>query len=118
MLENFNRRLGGHQLVLEYIQRLLGSTRTKSLSILDLATGIADIPRAIAGWARQRRLPVTITAVDSNPQVLQIANEFCRDCGKSGWNNTTCALCPTRQAVSTSYCVRKLFITLIRRMRL
>jgi 2-polyprenyl-3-methyl-5-hydroxy-6-metoxy-1,4-benzoquinol methylase len=79
MLENFNRHLGGHQLVLEYVQRLLGSSRTESLNILDLATGIADIPRAIVAWARQRRLLITITAVDGNPQVLQIADEFCRD---------------------------------------
>jgi ubiquinone/menaquinone biosynthesis C-methylase UbiE len=79
MLEDLNRRLWGHQLVLEYVQRLLGSTRTKSLSILDLGTGAADIPRAIAAWARQRQLGVTITAVDGNPQVLEFAKEICRD---------------------------------------
>ena len=50
------------------------------MSILDLATGAADIPRAIVAWARQRRLPVRITAVDGNPEVLQIAQELCR-----GW---------------------------------
>jgi SAM-dependent methyltransferase len=79
MLEDLNRRLHGHHLMLGYVQQLLGSTRMKSLSILDLGTGAADIPRAITAWARQRQLPVTITAVDRNPEVFQIAQEFCRD---------------------------------------
>jgi 2-polyprenyl-3-methyl-5-hydroxy-6-metoxy-1,4-benzoquinol methylase len=79
-LESCNRRLGGHDLVLHYVKRLVGSTRTKSLSILDMGTGVADIPRAIAAWARQRQLPVAIMAVDGNSEVLQIAYESCH-----GW---------------------------------
>lgn len=78
-LESFNRRLGGHQLVLQYVKRFVGSTGA-SLSILDLGTGAADIPRAIVSWARQRQLPAIITAVDGNPEILQIAQELCR-----GW---------------------------------
>jgi len=78
-LEKFNQRLGGHQLVLHYIKRFIGSSETASLSILDLGTGAADIPRAIAAWARQRKLSIVITAVDGNPIVLQIAEELCRD---------------------------------------
>lgn len=79
MLEAMNRRLQGHQLVLDYVQRFLGSPRMKALSILDLGTGAADIPRAIAGWARKHELAVTITAVDCNPKILEIARESCRD---------------------------------------
>jgi SAM-dependent methyltransferase len=79
ILECMNRRSGGHQLMLQYVQRLLSPTRRASVSILDLGTGIADIPRAIVAWARQRQLPVAITAVDGNPDVLQIARESCRD---------------------------------------
>jgi SAM-dependent methyltransferase len=79
MLEKTNRRLGGHQLMLQYLGRLLGQNRITSLRILDLGTGLADIPRAIAGWARQRQVPITIVAVDGNPVVLQMARESCRD---------------------------------------
>jgi SAM-dependent methyltransferase len=79
ILEDLNRRLCGHQLAIEYVQRFLRSTQTKSLDIVDLGTGAADIPRAIAVWARQRRIPVTITAVDRSPEVLQIAGESCRN---------------------------------------
>jgi SAM-dependent methyltransferase len=79
-LENCNRRLGGHYLALHYVRRFVESAGAASLSILDLGTGLADIPRAIAAWARQRQLPVAITAVDGNPEVLQLASETCR-----GW---------------------------------
>jgi ubiquinone/menaquinone biosynthesis C-methylase UbiE len=78
-LENCNRRLFGHDLVLQYVNRFVGWTRVASLSILDMGTGVADIPRAIAAWARQRQLPVVITAVDGNSEVLQIARESCHD---------------------------------------
>jgi len=77
-LERFNQRLGGHRLVLHYMKRFVGSTESASLSILDLGTGAADIPRAIVTWARQRQMSIIITAVDDNPDILQIAQESCR----------------------------------------
>jgi SAM-dependent methyltransferase len=78
-LERFNRRLYGHDLVLRYVERLVDSCKAASLSILDLGTGVADIPRAIAAWARRRRFPVSITAVDGNAEILRLAGESCRD---------------------------------------
>jgi ubiquinone/menaquinone biosynthesis C-methylase UbiE len=79
-LERCNRWLGGHALVLRYLKRFMRLHRAASLSILDMGTGGSDIPRAIAGWARQRQLPLVITAVDGNSEVLQIAGERCQ-----GW---------------------------------
>ena len=78
-LESCNRRLYGHDLVLHYVNRFVGSSRATPLSILDMGTGVADIPRAIAAWARQRQLPVVIMAVDWNSDILQIACESCND---------------------------------------
>jgi 2-polyprenyl-3-methyl-5-hydroxy-6-metoxy-1,4-benzoquinol methylase len=78
-LERCNRLLGGHDLVLRYIRRFMRLDRRASLSILDMGTGAADIPRAIARWARQRQLPVVITAVDGNSEVLRLAGEWCHD---------------------------------------
>jgi len=79
LLADLNQRFGGHQLMLHYVKRFVTTHRMKSLNILDLATGSADIPRAIAVWAREHKLPVTITAVDGNPGVLEVAREACRD---------------------------------------
>lgn len=77
-LERANRRLGGHRLMLHYIGKLLGAARP-SLSILDLGTGSADIPRAVVAWARRMRVPVTVVAVDANPVALQTARAACQD---------------------------------------
>jgi SAM-dependent methyltransferase len=81
VLELINRRFGGHAVVLHYLEQFcrssLAPTVHRPLSVLDLATGAGDIPRAIVAWAKQRRLPVLVTAVDGNPDILQIARERC-----------------------------------------
>src|SRR5690349_13891770 len=69
-LEDANRRLGGHQLIVHYVHRLVRRRSLKSLSILDLGTGVADIPRALVAWSRSRDLPVTVTAVDASARVI------------------------------------------------
>ncbi len=78
-MESCNQRLQGHELMLRYLQRFVDEKQPKSLDVLDLGTGIADIPRAIIAWCRQRRLTVKIVAVDRNPEVLDIAAESCRE---------------------------------------
>jgi SAM-dependent methyltransferase len=78
MLEKMNRRLGGHRLALEYVERLLKASITEP-KVLDLGTGAADVPRAVAAWARARGSRANITAVDGNPAVLAYAREASRD---------------------------------------
>jgi 2-polyprenyl-3-methyl-5-hydroxy-6-metoxy-1,4-benzoquinol methylase len=80
VLEDVNRFLGGYRIPLLYLRKLSSSFRsTKPLTILDLATGAADVPRAIATWARSKRIDVAITAVDGNPEILRIARENTTD---------------------------------------
>ncbi|MEO6786711.1 MAG: methyltransferase domain-containing protein [Chthoniobacteraceae bacterium] len=79
ILEVANARFGEDQLMLQRVKGLLGLRKVPSLEILDLATGGADIPRVIVEWARQHQVPVTVTAVDNNPEVLRVARESCRD---------------------------------------
>jgi SAM-dependent methyltransferase len=80
VLEDINRFLGGYRIPLLYLRKLADSFGSaKTLTILDLATGAADVPRAIATWARSRRVNVAITAVDGNPDILRIARENTTD---------------------------------------
>ena len=74
-LAELNRKLGAHALALDQLKRFLAVTQLKSLSILDLGTGIGDIPRAIADWARKAKISVSITGVDNNPTSLDLARE-------------------------------------------
>jgi len=77
-LEKINR-FGGHQLMLRYIRQLLEPGKIETISVLDLATGAADVPRAIVGWARGAGAKIKVTAVDGNEEVLRSAREWCRD---------------------------------------
>jgi 2-polyprenyl-3-methyl-5-hydroxy-6-metoxy-1,4-benzoquinol methylase len=67
-----NRWLGGTGVVLTYLASLLPN-RPTPFPILDVATGYADIPRTIARWGRRRGLQVRIEAIDSHPQILELA---------------------------------------------
>jgi hypothetical protein len=73
-----NRRLGGVRLVLGVVERLVPGL-PRPLRILDVGTGYADIPRAIVAWARRRRVPVAVEAVDRHPDILRLAQAASRD---------------------------------------
>jgi 2-polyprenyl-3-methyl-5-hydroxy-6-metoxy-1,4-benzoquinol methylase len=75
-----NRRFGGEAAVLSFFKAW--SRRWKAgetLRVLDVGTGGADIPRALARWTRGRRFRLQITAVDLRPEIVQAARERCRD---------------------------------------
>jgi SAM-dependent methyltransferase len=77
VLESINRFLGGCRIALGYLDEFMEAAPMRSLNILDLATGGADIPRTIVEWTRRRGIRVTITAVDGNPDILRVAREQC-----------------------------------------
>lgn len=78
-LERLNRYFGGVRTVLSYLGRMVGESSHSPITILDIATGGADIPRAICRWARTRKLTVAIEAVDRGDQVLAAATEWSVD---------------------------------------
>lgn len=69
-----NRWLGGTWLTLRALDRLTASMPVdRPLKIVDLATGGADLPRAVAAWAARRGMPVSLVASDVSPLILQLA---------------------------------------------
>ncbi len=68
-----NRYFGGVRAVLSHLRRMIGARPETSIAILDVATGAADIPRAICRWARRRGITVAIEAVDRSEQVVAAA---------------------------------------------
>lgn len=69
-----NRWLGGTSVVMRHLSHLIGpSPERQPIRILDIATGAADIPIAVATWARRHGITVQITAVDANPDVVEFA---------------------------------------------
>ena len=68
-----NRFLGGTTPVIKHLEEIVRVCGNRPVRILDVATGSADIPVAIADWARRKGIDVKITAVDVNPNVIRVA---------------------------------------------
>jgi SAM-dependent methyltransferase len=73
-----NRFLGDTAAVLKHLSIMTGKGGD-ALRVLDLATGSADIPQAIVDWARKRSLPIRVTALDANPQTVEVARQRSND---------------------------------------
>ena len=74
-LVSINRQFGGHRLVRRYLEGWMNSGRV--YRVLDLCTGVADIPRMMVNWARSRDITLRVDAVDANPAVLSIGRRDC-----------------------------------------
>ncbi len=71
-----NRLFGGTQIVLRHVARLLRDAAPGTpVRILDIATGSADIPRALHAWGKKRGLPLTIVGVDNLGAMLRLARQ-------------------------------------------
>jgi ubiquinone/menaquinone biosynthesis C-methylase UbiE len=72
-LVSLNRWFGSHRLLRRFLAMWLAEGA--QYRVLDLATGAGDLPRIMAGWARQRGIKLQIDAVDANPSTLEIARK-------------------------------------------
>ena len=73
-IRRVNALLGGTGTVLRHLPALLSAIPTdRPVTLLDLATGSADIPIAISRWARRHGREIVITASDSSDDMLAIA---------------------------------------------
>ena len=78
-LELTNRRFGGAGIVLRALARWRrGWPAGTALRLLDVGTGAADIPRAVLAWAQSAGVDLSITAIDSAPDVAAAARERAR----------------------------------------
>jgi SAM-dependent methyltransferase len=74
-LVSINRQFGGHRLVRRYLEGWMNSGRV--YRVLDLCTGVADLPRMMVDWARSHDITLRVDAVDANPAVLSIGRRDC-----------------------------------------
>ncbi len=73
-IRTVNRYLGDYRATLKFFSALVsGIAADRPVKVLDIATGSADIPVAMARWARGRGIRVVITAVDINPLAIREA---------------------------------------------
>ena len=73
-IRRVNALLGGTSTVLRHLPGLLvARPPDRPVTLLDLATGSADIPVAISRWARNHGRAIAITASDASDDMLAIA---------------------------------------------
>jgi ubiquinone/menaquinone biosynthesis C-methylase UbiE len=73
-LRRVNRWLGGRWLTLHALDRLTRDLAPGAgLTILDVATGSADIPAAVVAWARRHDLQAQVVATDISDAMLRLA---------------------------------------------
>ena len=72
-----NRFFGGAWMIRAQVARLLdGIPADRTVTILDVGTGGADLPIALVRWARGSGRRIRVLALDRNDQVLAIARRF------------------------------------------
>lgn len=77
-----NRLLGGTAVALRFIRDRPELHPGAHASLLDVASGSADIPMILCGWSRRAKIQLDITATDLSPEVLEQARRHLR--GRSG----------------------------------
>jgi 2-polyprenyl-3-methyl-5-hydroxy-6-metoxy-1,4-benzoquinol methylase len=76
-IRRVNRFAGGTAVVLRHLPVLLADVpRETPITLLDLATGSADIPLALARWGTERGYDFRIVATDVSDDVLAVAREI------------------------------------------
>jgi ubiquinone/menaquinone biosynthesis C-methylase UbiE len=72
-LRRVNRFLGGRKVVLRAISSCLQGTNLEQVSLLDVGTGSADMPMAVAESCKARGLETFIAAVDISERNLRVS---------------------------------------------
>ena len=76
-LETINKLLGGYNVIFNALNKI--DFRDDVVSILDLGCGGGDILRAVADWAKKKKIKVKLTGIDWNPVMTSFAAANAKD---------------------------------------
>src|SRR6185437_253008 len=77
-IRRINTILGWRRYAVGEVARWVRASGVRAFSLLDLASGSADIPLAIAAWARRAGIAARIVVSDIHPVMLAVAREQTR----------------------------------------
>lgn len=79
-IRRVNRYFGGISVVLAHLPALLTEqSQGSTVSVLDVATGSGDIPRALVRWGRRHGYDIRVVATDVADDVLTVARRETAD---------------------------------------
>lgn len=76
-IRRINALLGWRASAVRAVAGEVRAAEASAFSLLDVASGSADIPLAIAGWAQRAGIAARIVACDLSPQIVTIARVQC-----------------------------------------
>lgn len=86
-IRGVNRRLGGVSALLRHLRAWSREwPRGRPITLLDIATGSADLPVEAVRWARSAGHDLRVTAVDLHPTTLALAREHIAASDSPGLN--------------------------------
>lgn len=74
-----NALLLTYPILISVLQRLATFPADRPLRILDVATGLGDIPIALVEWARKRGAAIEVVGLDLNARILAMAGDRVKD---------------------------------------
>jgi 2-polyprenyl-3-methyl-5-hydroxy-6-metoxy-1,4-benzoquinol methylase len=78
-LEFTNRRFGGTGIVIRALEQWRPTWPAgRTITLLDVGTGAADIPRALVAWAQSNGARLEVTGIDIAPDIVAAARERVR----------------------------------------
>ncbi|HWP41372.1 MAG TPA: methyltransferase domain-containing protein [Tepidisphaeraceae bacterium] len=84
-LRRINALLGYTRSTLWHLDRFTRQDSFRQpITVLDVATGSADMPAAIVRWSRRRRLDVRVVALDRHPQTVAYASQQLKNLAHHG----------------------------------
>ena len=68
-----NRFLGGRKVVTDFFEGEVNVNELKKIRVLDIGSGMCDIPAALLRWGEKKGVEVEITCLEKNPYALAMA---------------------------------------------
>jgi len=76
-LDVINRRLGGNQISINGLKRLVADCKKEEITLVDLGCGGGDILIFMVKWARKQRLKMKFIGIDANTHIIDYAKKHC-----------------------------------------
>ncbi|MBA4055634.1 MAG: SAM-dependent methyltransferase, partial [Marivirga sp.] len=74
-LEIINKWLGGNDVTIGGLRKLLDNKNHNCITIADLGCGRGDMLRQIDYWAKENKKQVKLVGIDANPYIINAAKE-------------------------------------------